>query len=318
MRIGTSQRSVARDHGRRRPNFFIVGAPKCGTTSLADWLRRHPDVCMSWPKEPHYFSPNRKLSFGALSDYERCFGHARAGQLAIGEASTHTIYYPDAVERMLGYQPEARFIVCLRNPIEMAFSYHVHLLRRLRQPVADFALAWDSPAPIFSYYHPTDVPARDYYRSQCALGTHYARLRRAVPEGRLLTVLLEDLVADPARELRRVTDFLGIAPSRKPLPKSNPARVPRSPRLRQSVEFMKQLEQGIGWPALFPIRYLIDRFNLKALPAAAGLSPAMQTILATHFEPEIAKLEALLGRDLTRWRRPADTSGRMPVVEASI
>ncbi|NJO14781.1 MAG: sulfotransferase [Thioploca sp.] len=59
----------------KKPNFFIVGAPKCGTTALSEYLSSHPNVFMSYPKEPHYFStdmPNKRSS-SSLEDYLQLF-----------------------------------------------------------------------------------------------------------------------------------------------------------------------------------------------------------------------------------------------------
>ena len=108
-----------------RPNFFILGAPKCGTTSLATWLGAHPQVYMSPDKEPHYFNADdRHPGVSSLERYEQLFAGAGAEHAAVGEASVWYLYSKVAVANIEEYCQEPRYIVCLRNPVDMAHSLH--------------------------------------------------------------------------------------------------------------------------------------------------------------------------------------------------
>ncbi|MEC9341081.1 MAG: sulfotransferase [Pseudomonadota bacterium] len=127
----------------RLPNFFIVGAPKCGTTSLAGWLAQHPNILMSSAKEPHYYNTdfgNRHTHSPA--EYSRFFKHPPAVCDAVGEASVWYLYSHAAVPNILVDVPAAKFIVMLRNPVEMAPSLHEQQLVNGTEDVADFAAAW--------------------------------------------------------------------------------------------------------------------------------------------------------------------------------
>jgi hypothetical protein len=76
----------------RRPDFFIVGAPKCGTTALCSYLREHPDIFMPLWKEPHYFGTDLRRSQPVdLETYLSYFAEA-GEQLRVGEASTSYLY----------------------------------------------------------------------------------------------------------------------------------------------------------------------------------------------------------------------------------
>ena len=112
----------------RKPNFFIVGGPKCGTTSLWSWLRTHPDIFMSHLKEPNFFNSDDNLGISGLTEYEALFRDARVSHTAVGEASVWYLSSPVAVQNILRFEPEARFIVLLRNPIEMAVAMHSQML----------------------------------------------------------------------------------------------------------------------------------------------------------------------------------------------
>ncbi len=142
----------------RLPTFFLVGAPKAGTTSLYHYLDQHPQVYMSAIKEPHVFaaevreenfdpelrrgiardtrgvreflsgSMRRKRFSGIVADWEgylRLFADAGA-ELALGEASACYLWSPTAAERIAGRIPDAKILVMLRNPAERAFSQYLH------------------------------------------------------------------------------------------------------------------------------------------------------------------------------------------------
>lgn len=126
-----------------RPNFFIIGAPKCGTTSLDNWLGAHPAVFLSPMKEPHYLSTdlaNRSVTNAA--QYEKLFQNVSDVHIAVGEASTWYLYSINAVSNIELAYPDARYIVITRNPVDMAHSLYHHNLRVLREDRATFEEAW--------------------------------------------------------------------------------------------------------------------------------------------------------------------------------
>ena len=108
------------------PNFFIVGAPKCGTTSLHEYLQRHPDVFMPFYKEPHFFGSDLQGSrFRQFRDqperYLKLFRDAR-GEKRIGESSPWYLASRCAAEEIYAYDPRAKIIIMLRNPVDMMYS----------------------------------------------------------------------------------------------------------------------------------------------------------------------------------------------------
>ncbi|MEQ9022777.1 MAG: sulfotransferase, partial [Pseudomonadales bacterium] len=111
----------------KTPNLFILGAPKCGTTTLAAWLAKHPKIYFSPEKEPHYFySPYDRV----MSDeaYAKLFAEAPEDAKYLAEASVWYLFGGVAVPQILEVSPESRFIVCLRNPVQMAPSLHAQTL----------------------------------------------------------------------------------------------------------------------------------------------------------------------------------------------
>ena len=294
----------------RKPNFFIVGAPKCGTTSLAAWLDSHPEACMSRPKEPHYFSPSLYDWFKTLHDYENCFAHAQPHHKAIGEASTHTIYFADAIQKIRDYQEGAKFILCLRNPVEMAVSMHNELFLRGEQDIRKFLIAWNSQNEVHPVFLERTYETKEAYRHLCALGTHLRNLKEILPEDRLLTLLLDDLIEDEARELKKVTDFLDISPPASSFPRENVATKLRSKQLKHVAEWIGKAKQKLGIQKSLGIGRWIIQANIQTGIKASPMTADIRLILTEHFTPEIRMLENLLERDLSHWLAAAPSSNQ--------
>jgi len=117
------------------PNFFIVGAPKAGTTSLYEYLKNIPGIYMSPVKEPNYFCKkiipeNHPLlnSIRNKKDYLKLFDDVE-NEDVIGEASIHYLADPEAPELIQKISPNARILISLRDPVERAFSHY--LFRKL-------------------------------------------------------------------------------------------------------------------------------------------------------------------------------------------
>ena len=118
-------------------DFFIVGAPKAGTTSLFYYLNKNKGICMSSIKEPNFFSSQdlkiQKIYYDSLildnlKEYERIFTPKNKQQI-IGEASVSYLFYPNVANRIFDYNPRSKIIIILRDPVERAFSHYSMDLR---------------------------------------------------------------------------------------------------------------------------------------------------------------------------------------------
>ncbi|MFQ5518600.1 MAG: sulfotransferase, partial [Mariprofundus sp.] len=111
-----------------KPDFFIVGAPKCGTTAMYTYLQAHPDIFMSEVKEPYYFCSDLGFHrFRNEQEYLKLFSVA-SPQQRIGEASTWYLYSSQAAAAIHAFNTDARIIVMLRNPVDMMYSLYSHFL----------------------------------------------------------------------------------------------------------------------------------------------------------------------------------------------
>ena len=170
----------------KKPNFFILGAPKCGTTSLAAWLSQHPQVFMSPAKEPHHFNADHKnRGYKERSHYESLFSRAKDHHIAVGEASVWYLYSQVAVSLIEEYSPESRYIVCLRNPVDMAYSLHEQQLVSGNEHLNCFSEAWelsDQRLKANSVSRWCVEPSQLAYGEACKLGGQMERLYDRVPK----------------------------------------------------------------------------------------------------------------------------------------
>ena len=176
------------------PDFVIIGAMKCGTSTLAAQLAAQPGVFVTTPKEPNFFSDDDVFARG-LPWYEALFDAAAPGDLK-GEASTHYAKlptHPRAAERLHAAVPGAKLIYLTRDPIERLISHYIHEWT-MGTISCDLEEAVER--------HPELI---DYGRYEMQL----APWRRLFGEDRTLCLTLEDMQADPQGTLDRVAAFLG-------------------------------------------------------------------------------------------------------------
>lgn len=287
-----------------KPNFFIIGAPKCGTTSLAAWLADHPNIYMSPTKEPHFFNTDHKRFINSLSSYERLFEGVTERHRAVGEASVWYLYSADAVANILAYNPDARFIVLLRNPIEMAPSLHEELVFTGREDVADFASAWTLQEVRRHGAHlPRMVWEPKYlqYGDLCSLGAQVERLFGRVPRERVKIILLEDVTRDPGGVYRSVLRFLGVDDDqRQDFTALNQAKSRRWPGLLAVAWAVTTVKRALGIEGGLGLWKRLDAVNRVERPRPP-LSSDMRQTLEDYFRRDIERLQVLIGRDLGHW-----------------
>lgn len=177
------------------PDFLIIGAMKCGTTTLQAQLAAQAGVFMSTPKEPNYFSDDAIFAQG--SDwYEGLFATAPAGALK-GEASTHYTKlptYPETLPRMLAVLPAPKLVYMIRNPVARAISHYIHEWS-LRGAGSDAQGTFRSQSEFTDYG---------------CYGMQIAPFVEAYGKERILLTCLEAFKADPMAEFARVAAFLDL------------------------------------------------------------------------------------------------------------
>lgn len=178
------------------PDFIIIGAMKCGTTTLAADLAAQPGVFFTTPKEPNYFSDDENFARGP-DWYGALFAGAAPGDLT-GEGSTHYTKrptHPQTLQRMSGLPETCRFIYMIRDPVARALSHYIHEWSR--------GVITAAPEAAFES-HPELVDYGCY-------GYQIAPWMQAFGPRRILLTSLEQFRADPQAELDRIAAFLGRA-----------------------------------------------------------------------------------------------------------
>lgn len=178
----------------RLPDFILIGAAKCGTTTLHRWLGLHSHLFLCTPKEPQFFSDDDVHARGA-GWYRRLFAGA-ADHQRCGEASTTYTRWPhtaDAAPRIAALVPDARLVYIMRHPVERSYSHYAHWMRD--GVTKTFEAALDEGPELVD----------------CSLyAEQLDRHRRHFPDDRILLLLLEDLRRDPRAVLRRIQRFLDV------------------------------------------------------------------------------------------------------------
>lgn len=288
----------------RKPNFFIIGAPKCGTTSLATWLGGHPNVFMSAVKEPHFFNTDDRRFISTLEAYENLFRAASRSHCAMGEASVWYLSSTEAVQNILAYQPDARFIVMVRNPVEMAPALHAQMLVSGHENAHDFSVAWHyqeerrqgRQLPPLSW-----ARRRFLYGDTCKLGAQLQRLLSIVPASRVLAIVLDDVTADPREEYLRVLRFLGLEDDgRLDFTIYNKAKKLRWANLTRLTFDMLQIKARIGLNLGSNLWNQVSKLNTIEMPRAP-LPLETEMVLRDYFASDVELLGKLLRRNFTHW-----------------
>lgn len=291
----------------KKPNFFILGAPKCGTTSMANWLAAHPQIFMSPVKEPHFFNFDYgDRGFRNLNRYEKLFEQADTQHSVVGEASTRYLYSRTAVPAILGYAPESRFMVVVRNPVDMAYSLHEQKIFDGDENVQDFESAWRLQN-VRAYgdripYACTD-PQLLLYGRICCLGAQIERLYDLVPRERVLLVNLDHIREDPSREYQRALSFLGVEDDdRNSFLVRNAAKRLRFSVINNPLIRLNNILRGMRGPHIrLGLIKLIQAWNTKEAERK-NLTDDFKKELRDYFLADIELLESLSGWDLFNWK----------------
>ena len=291
-----------------RPNLFIVGAPKCGTTSLASWLDFHLNIFMCKPKEPYYFSKDIKSNRAAASfdEYLELFNDVSSEHVAIGEASTTYLRSSVAVRSIESRCDKPKYIVCLRNPIDMAQSVYGQLLKSGRENAPSFERAWrlqEERLAGKSLPAGTGDPSDLQYGQMCLIGKQLENMLQHVEADRVLDLFLEDMKNDPEAEYLRVLGFLGVADiGWRNFTVENSRGVPRNIMLVRSLRFLSGLKTQLGLKAGSGIGAKLLR-GLVRKPRAGEKELDYQTrvLLSRYFEDDIKMLSSLTGKNLDHW-----------------
>lgn len=297
-----------------KPNFFIVGAPKCGTTALYEYLRPHPNIFMPQVKEPHFFAKDLGTYpfVKTMSDYTQLFADSTKAHLKVGEASVYYLRSSVAIPNIHQFNPAASIIAMFRNPIEMVHSLHSQLLYWSEETETDFETAWRLQE---RRARGLDLPPGSggsfllQYREVGQFGTQVERLLATFPRNQVKLILYDDFAASPQRVYDEVIGFLGIPhDGRTEFPRINDNKRAKVTWLRNFIRkpppvlrrAYRGLKAKVGATGMDTIKGgIVERNTVK--DRRPPLSPEFRAELLEAFRGEVALLSRLLNRDLSHW-----------------
>lgn len=299
----------------RRPDLFIVGAPKTGTTSLYEYLKGHPEVFMSAAKEPRFFAPDLAVEWAGhdlryprdLDRYLALFEDATT-EKRLGEASVRYIYSEQAPRLIKDFQPDAYVVVGLRDPVELIYALHNQSVSEGIEPLADFEAALAAePERLRGENLPVDMhPLHTVYLERGKLAARLRAWREVFGAERVHVFVFEDLVRDPEAVFRALLEFLEIDPDYRPpaFEAFNASHQPRSRLLRRltdtrPAQFLawKVLPRIIGDAGAHRLARAVTRANRRPSPRPS-MSPQLRDRLRAEFATDVAELSEMTGHDL--------------------
>lgn len=302
--------------GERLPDFFIVGAPKCGTTAMYEYLRQHPQVFMPYHKEPLFFGTDLHHRYGRLTpgEYAALFQPARADQ-RVGEASAWYLYSTTAAREIREASPEAQIVVMIRNPVDVMYAQHSQLLFNQQEEIEDFGAALEAEEDRVAGRRLPSGPVRPenlFYRRMARFSGQLERYFDVFGRDRVHIIVFDDLVADTPGVYRELLRFLGVDDGFEArFDPSNENKRVRS-RLLQRLAYDPPLIRRFA-PLLrrLPVMHALRNRLFAANSVRASrrpMDPALRAALTQELAPEVERLSALVGRDLRAW----SSAGSMP------
>jgi hypothetical protein len=295
------------------PNFLIIGAAKSGTTALYAYLRQHPEIFMSTPKELRYFSyygPFPKELSGehihpgvkTLNEYEKYFEGVR-GEKIIGEASPMYLYRPGTAEKIKNLIPDVKMLAILRNPIDRAYSSYMHAIRDWKEPLKSFKLALEKEQDRID--QGWDILW--HYKNAGLYAEQLARYYEVFDRDKIKVVLHDDLVSSSETLIEDIFKFLEVDKNFKPDTRSRPnvSGLPKNTHFHSFMEklFMQDNPIKNVSRVLFPksirsgFMEKIRRMNLEKRP----MPKEIREELVSFYQPDIMNLSKLIQRDVSTW-----------------
>jgi hypothetical protein len=295
------------------PNFFIVGATKCATTSLMKYLEQHPTIFFCYPKEPEYFSsfykpfPHAGPGDSRFDDsvirteqaYRKLFQSASKYKI-IGEASTDYLYYSQTAADIYRSSPQAKILISLRNPVDRAISAYKHLLSQGRETLSfEEGLAAEELRRNYHYRHIW------YYKDAGLYHRQVAAYLSVFPHEQVKIILFDEIEQNLHKVLSEIMEFLGLDRNYS-FDTSFRSNVSLPPKYVMLENLLNKPSAFKGFvrktfpPYIYQkLLYRINRWNVRSIKV--DISKEAIKYLASYFREDIIKLQPLIGQDLSHW-----------------
>lgn len=291
---------------RRRANLFIVGAPKCGTTAWAEYLRSHPDIFFPIAKDDCFFALDLpKFRFvHSEAEYLDLFSGS-GGARYIGEASAMYLFSTAAASAIRDYNAEAKVIIFLREQEGYLPALHNQFLLEFAEEIEDFETVWR----LSGRRPPETIPVTcleprtlDY----AAMGRFREQVERYLsnfPPEQVLVIRFRDWVADPRTTYLGILDFLGLEDDgRTDFPPINQGQSYRSRGLARFIRYppgpvrrVALLAKKLTGPLGRSLERSARKASLKSVPGYRNeISPELRDEIRHYYAEDNRLLEVSL------------------------
>ncbi|MGA8028860.1 MAG: sulfotransferase [Bryobacteraceae bacterium] len=291
-----------------KPDFFIVGAPKCGTTSLHSYLNQHPEIFMTPNKDINFFNGDivgdrRDRCRWTVAEYLDQFAGAN-GHKRIGDAQVHCLASPLAPQEIKALNPAAQIIIMLRNPVDMMYALHSENVWCTIDDITNFAeaLRADEESDPQSKRQGLTRPWLSY-RDTARFARQVRRYFDVFGREKVHVIIYDDFSKGTPASYRKTLQFLDVRDDFQPeFEVVNSSHRPKSMRLQHFITHPPKVLHKIGTSrirrfvsqsVLVPLNTLYERRQ--------PMDPNLRGRLLKEFEPEVEELSTLLGRDLSSW-----------------
>ncbi|NES76458.1 MULTISPECIES: sulfotransferase [unclassified Okeania] len=304
-----------------KPSFFIVGAPKCGTTAMCKYLNRHPEIYIPPIKEIKYFDTDFKWKIKAknLEEYLAFFDDG-LGKIC-GEGSPSYFYSKQAATEIYNFNPDAKIIIMLREPVSLLYSYHSQkLFNGSSEDIQDFREALEAePERRLGKRIPKKCKSANqlFYTDVVKFTENIQRYFDKFGRERVHIIIYDDFIADLPKVYEKTLKFLEVDSTfQTEFNRINSNKKVRNVALQQLLKyppakilefgkFLLPLPRSMRQSILERVKSSLKSFNTQKVKRPP-LDPEYRRSLQKKFAPEIEKLSILLERDLTHWSQSSD------------
>ena len=277
----------------RLPDFFVIGAQRCGTTWLHSMLRQHPEIYLSTQKEIHFFD----WKFDKGWDWYAKFYKDVKSEKVVGEI-TPSYYYEDGVmEKLERYFPSAKIVVVLRHPVDRAYSQY-----------------WRHKGSLLVKESFED--ALDRFPHIIERSLYYQKLKRVwelFPQERVRVFIYEEMMAKPDKGLTEMFNFLGVDERFRPSYLEtyvNAAKHHRFQCVASTLVSLRRTMRNWGMSRLLDflrklgLKKLLLRISMTRTSYPIVLDPGTRArIFKQYFSDDVVSLESAIGRPIGDWKR---------------
>lgn len=303
-----------------KPNLFIVGQPKSGTTALHQFLGQHPEIFMSSIKEPHFFCSDfhlesdraygkqRFFDFRNESAYLQLFAKAEGAKIA-GESSTNYLYSQVAAEKIHNFNPDAKIIIILREPAKFLYSLHSHYVKFTEENETDFltALALETERKQEKNVSSrVTTPSYLYYSQRVQYYQQVKRYYDRFDASKIKVIIFEEFKSENELIYQEILEFLGVESSFTP--QYDAVNVNKEVKLKAinnlvNNPLIKNITKNLLSQEFneFVRDNIVEKFLWHQAPKAT-MPEEIRTNLMQQYQPQVEQIADLIGVDLmTKW-----------------